>query len=156
MQKIKYFLIFFVFNISIQSGNTTNPISIEAFQQFNISTETNTNISVFKQLQNWVKKQYRKALDANNIKKLGLVSLIAGILSLIALFAISVGSWVWVPAAILAIIGDILAIVTLLKTRNSKKENKLARRLAIWGLITSLLTGFLPLLLLVLVLISLN
>ncbi|NJN77675.1 MAG: hypothetical protein HC803_04545 [Saprospiraceae bacterium] len=67
------------------------------------------------------------------------------------------GALVLLFAAIAAIVGDIFSIRTLVRIRNSDDaaNYRSSRVLAIFGLVLSLLTGLIPLLTLILVLLAL-
>lgn len=104
----------------------------------------------------WIlKKIGNQEPDAKFIMNMAMWALIIGIASLVSLFSFTVWAYFWAIAFILAIIGDIISIRTLLLTRKNKSVYRKARTLAWLGLIASLLTGLLPLALLIIVLISL-
>jgi hypothetical protein len=67
------------------------------------------------------------------------------------------GGIVLLLAALAAIVGDVFSIRTLRKIRNSEdgEDYHGSKILSIWGLVLSLLTGLIPLALLLLVILSL-
>jgi hypothetical protein len=103
-------------------------------------------------------KKLQKQMDAKE-KDPSLVSkaktgLIMGIVSFSLLFIGLTAPWLFLFAAVAAILGDVFSIIVLTKTKGDKARYKKQRRKATWGLILSLLTGILPLALLLAVLIS--
>lgn len=94
------------------------------------------------------------------ISKIATAAFIVGAASFFCLFApliLSVGTGIWVAAAILAIIGDVLAITARRKIRKSDNSSDYGaeKTMATIGLILSLLTGLIPLALLFLVMFGL-
>lgn len=93
-----------------------------------------------------IKKKIEKDPDFfDRQQDLAAISLGAGIISFLLLFAGLFNPIIWIVAAILAIVGDVLSIGVLHRTKDDKETYKRQRRMATWGLIFSLLTGVLPL-----------
>lgn len=154
-KSISYLLLFFCF-LFVQQANATNPISIEAYKSVSIQKQDLEKTSFFSKVKERSQRFLNAALDPSKIRKLGLWSLLIGIASILAWGLVSIGGgWAFLLIAALAIAGDVLSIMTLWKTRKEKKDHRKARTMAWFGLILSLLTGLLPLLLFVIVLISL-
>lgn len=113
--------------------------------------------SFFKQI--FSKKSKSKSKD-KTIRNTAIAALIIGAISLVCLILpvvlVSVGLWIWFVAALFAIIGDVLAIKALMKIKKSKNEEEYRneKRLAKVGLVLSLLTGLIPLVFLVLVMLG--
>ena len=153
MKKIYLFLMLMISGLLVNPVSATNPISQEAFGEIeNLSIIDSDGSSIILKLNNWVKKTFNRAVDASKIKNLGLATLIVGIAALVSLFLGIQTPALFLVAFALAIIGDILAATTLMRTRKEKKEHKTARTIAWIGLVLSLLTGILPLVLFILIL----
>ena len=109
------------------------------------------------------KKIKKSKNDDNSILNGGVISLAVGIGSMLLLIlgivalSVSGGGFVLLFAALAAIVGDFFAIRTLRKISNSDDPDSYrgSKRMAIIGLVLSLLTGLIPLALLVLVLLTL-
>lgn len=103
-------------------------------------------------------KKLQKQMDAKE-KDPSLVSkaktgLIMGIVSF-SLLILGLGApSLFLLAGVAAILGDVFSIIVLSKTKGDKVRYKKQRRQATWGLILSLLTGILPLSLLLAVILS--
>ncbi|WP_235298129.1 hypothetical protein [Portibacter marinus] len=147
MKKIAFLIL--ILNLSWVSNDSyaTNPISQETFVEIEKSKDKTGLLSK-------IKSSFKKAIDKVKIRQLAWIALIAGVLSLVGLILLSLGSAFLIAAAILAILADIFAIIVLRKTGKDRQTYKLSRRMAIWGLVTGLLTGLIPLLLLLLVIIA--
>lgn len=146
-------LVLFLSFISYNSAHATDPISPEWSE---VAKEHKVEkVGFFGKVKKWIKKKAEQIQEAWPIKKWAILGFIIGAVSLLGWVLISVvGGWFLWVMFFGAIAGDIISIYVLLKTAKAKKENKAARTWAIWGLILSLLTGLLPLALLILVLVS--
>lgn len=117
-----------------------------------------TTVLKFKKENKKPVKSFFEKSDDKNISKNAIAALIIGCLAFFCMVSplIGIGLWIWFIAAILATIGDILAIKALRRIKNSenKEDYKLEKRLARVGLILSLLTGLIPLAMLILVLLA--
>ncbi len=155
--KIKIAILIFSLGFLTQPLMATNPISLESYEAFENREETKSKkMSLLTKAKQWFKAKMVGIMDGDRARKLGIASLILGLLALISLFSAGViGSAGPILMVFFALAGDIISIMVLWQTRKEKKENKLARRFAWWGLITSLLAGLLPLSLLILVLLTL-
>ncbi len=159
MKIIKYLALVLFFTFATQSFGT-NPIapswSTEKSIEDNNETKNNLIEKLFHtRLGKWVTKKIINAkITSSNTNALGITALIVGIACLVSLFLIFSFTWGWWLAFGLAILGDILSIITLVRTSKHKKDFKKARTFAWVGLIFSLLTGILPLTLFILILIS--
>ena len=102
-------------------------------------------------------KKLQKKIDKTSINKRAKISLILGVGSFFMLI-LSVLSGLLVGfialAGLSALVGDFISISTLKKTKDSKEEYRKERRTAKWGLAFSLLTGLLPLLALLILLMA--
>ena len=144
-------LLFILFSaLSTQAAyhkNTTTPVEIQKSWK-----------KQFKQRKQTIKQKFQtlftKSNNEKNISILALVSIILGALSVIGLvvgFIIlligSTSGLFLLFTGLVALLGDIFSIATLIKIRKSKdpKEHSRSKHLAIIGLILSLLTGLLPL-----------
>lgn len=157
------FSIYFLFSLFIVVGfqsYATHPISPSWAENNTIENQEKSKINLAEKILKskigkWVIKKFSNAkITSKQMNTLGTVSLIVGAVSLISLFLIFTVTWGWWVAFGLAILGDILSIITLINTAGQKKDFKKARTLAWIGLILSLLTGLLPLTLFILILIS--
>lgn len=152
------FLLTFIFILTgFIPSHATNPISVEAFtESINAHDVDNQNqkwhVKVFSKVKRFFKEKNPKVL-----KNLGITALAVGLLSLVALFSLSlIGPSAITIAFLLAIAGDILSIITLIRTARTGGEFRKVRIMAWIGLIASLLTGLLPLVLFILILISIQ
>lgn len=144
-----------VFGFLSSPLSATNPISQEAFsQRESVSNADSDGSSINLKVKNWAKKAFNRAVDATKIKNLGIATLLVGIASLASLFLGFLAPILFLVAFILAIAGDVLAALTLMRTGKERKEHKTARTMAWVGLILSLLTGILPLALFIIILAS--
>ncbi len=111
---------------------------------------------VIKRLAKKIAKQIKETDQQDlSITKKARLGLIFGIVSILLLFVGLAALWLWLVAGVAAILGDIFSIIVLVKTKENKKLFKKERRMATWGLVLSLLTGIIPLSLLLLVVLSL-
>jgi len=161
MKKVKlplYLMLFFclLFPVTQQAVNST--------------PKTNQKETVHKKQKKkgfkvWVQKRIlkrlEKAANKTSLDKQANFSLLFGILGLILFFVILLtfissagGSAAILIPAVFAIVGDVLSIGVLRKTRNDKVKFKKERLKAKWGLGLSLAIGGIPLLLLLIFLIG--
>jgi glucan phosphoethanolaminetransferase (alkaline phosphatase superfamily) len=107
-------------------------------------------------------KKNKLSNDGNRIRNSGMIAFAIGLFSFlllifgIALLFASGGGIVLLLAALAAIVGDIFSIRTLVKIRNSEnpEDYQGSKILSIFGLVFSLLTGLIPLALLILALLT--
>ncbi len=155
--RIGFLLISFLlasFSMAEAAGGE-NAISTEIKTQQTIKTKPSKRK---RWLKKYILKKIKKKSKDETIMQNARLSLFIGIFSLIFLVLGGVSSiWFFLAAAIAAIIGDILSIGTLLKIRKSEnpKDHRISKLMARGGLILSLLTGLIPLILLGLVLATL-
>ncbi len=153
-------IIFIIIGLLIFSTN----IEAKSFQ--NIEPINRESTGFFKSIKGkWTKKiekifsKSRQKTTDEKIKKIGLLAFIVGVSSLLLLIVATIylAPILFVFAGLAAIAGDILSIITLrrIKKSDDPRQHHLVKKLAISGLIFSLLTGVIPLVLLGLVLISL-
>lgn len=142
-------------------GHTVNSHPPATTENAELSVKQPKKIGVvkkwlIKRLAKKIKKQLKDidTEDLSLIKKARL-SLTFGLISFVLLFVGLIAPWLWIVAALAAILGDVFSILTLRKTRDNKKQYNRERKVATWGLVLSLLTGVIPLLLLLLVFLSL-
>ena len=152
MKKINLFFLVLGLCFSIQTMKATNPISLESYEELANKKEHKT--SIFKKAKKW----FRNAADKVKISKLAKASVILGIISLSGLLLLVLGFYFTGLALIIgviALLADILAIIVLVKTGKEKSEYRNSRTAAVWGLITGLLAGLIPLASLIIVIIAL-
>lgn len=108
---------------------------------------------VLKKLNKIQKKIEKSSINkkANTSRILGIVSFLMLIVGIISGPSLAI----LVIAGLLAVGVDIMAISILKKTKNEKEKYKKERRVAKWGLTFSLLTGLIPLLAFLILLIAL-
>ena len=111
----------------------------------------------------WIQKRIVKKIqkkiqnkEYNQYTEKSKTGLLLGILSFIGLFlGIGIqGGFVLILAGALALAADIICIGVLVKTSNNKEAFKKERKRAITGLVFALLTGLLPIMALIAVLLS--
>lgn len=134
----------------------TNPINIQAHFIEKESDKITQKNGLLTKAKKWFDKKVAAVWDTEKARRMGLASLILGILSIgsWALLALTNG-WILIAIVVFALAGDVLSIMTLWNTRTNKKENRTARGMAWFGLVFSLLTGLAPLALLGIILASL-
>ncbi|GLR17743.1 hypothetical protein [Portibacter lacus] len=154
--KKSYLLIAFIsLTVSFQSSLlATNPISVEVYNQLSTTSQERSIKNHWQKAKTWLVKKWFKTGAGISIEKLANAAIIIGSLSLVVLI---VSIFAGLPYLILvgfgmALIGDILAIMLLQKTKHKKDDFRKERRKAWFGLVFSLLTGLLPLALLGIVL----
>jgi len=134
---------------SLQTLSATNPISVESYEE--LADKAESKQGIFSKAKKW----FKTAADKVKIKKLATAALILGIVSLAGWVFIALGigfGTMLIVMGILALAADILAIIVLVKTAKEKGEHKRSRKKAIWGLVTALLTGLIPIFFLAVVL----
>lgn len=161
-------LAIFLFSF-IQAPQELSAVNTLPITTVDIENQFNTNSVAVKKpkkmgfLKRWVVKRLAKKIKKLNKSKAkaddsffkkARIGLGLGLISFILLWVGLIAPWIWIVAGLLALAGDIVCIHTLVRTEDDKEKYKKERRMSTAGLVFSLLTGFLPLALLFLVLLS--
>jgi|GEM_PF-4312834 glucan phosphoethanolaminetransferase (alkaline phosphatase superfamily) len=137
-----------------QNGKSANVESSQLLKQKKVS------VKLF--LKSIFPKKAKKSNDDKSIRNGAIIAFAVGLFSFflliigIALLSASGGGIVLLLAALAAIVGDVFSIRTLRKIRNSEdgEDYQSSKILSIFGLVLSLLTGLIPLALLILALLT--
>ncbi|GLR17742.1 hypothetical protein [Portibacter lacus] len=144
MKKIILSLAFILVSLSQSSLLATNPISVEAFTEMQLAKDDIHGERLWVKAKTWLVKKWLKIGKKDSANGLSNLSVILGLASLAALITFFAGGTalelLLTFATLAALIGIIMSIIVLQKTKKDKSSYKKERRKAWWGLVLSSVT----------------
>ena len=144
MKKIILSLAFILVSLSQSSLLATNPISVEALNEMQLVKDDIHSEGLWVKAKTWLVKKWLKIGKKDSANGLSNLSVILGLASLAALITFFAGGTalelLLTFATLAALIGIIMSIIVLQKTKKDKSSYKKERRKAWWGLVLSSVT----------------